>query len=229
MTRISLAAALLIPAALLSSCSSGIATRKEAIDTAWRYSTVSWTPQAAQAYHGPDKKGITVHTPDVDLAKAGLKNGWWKPGEPATGMPYKWGGFDTPESFKAALAKGHYAGDISTDEKQKKGDHAVSRQAAGIDCSGLVSRCWNLPRPFSTKELPYICRKLDSWEELKPGDILLNYRHVILFAGWQEPGTMILAYEAGPYPVWRVNAAAMRKDKLVTNGYAPWRYRGMVD
>lgn len=228
MIRLSFSAACLGLVAVLSSCS-GIVTRKEAVETAWRYSVVEWTPQVSNAHHGPDAKGIIVHTPDTDLASHGLNNGWWKPGAPARGMPYKWGGFDTPESFKAALSKGSYAGDISTDEKQKLGDHAVSRQTIGIDCSGLVSRCWNLPRPFSTKELPFICRKLDSWDELKPGDILLNYRHVMLFAGWQEPGKTILAYEAGPLPVWRVNAAGMRKDKLVRNGYAPWRYRGIVD
>ena len=38
-------------------------------------------------------------------------------------------------------------------------DAAVSRFAAGVDCSGFVSRCWRLDRPFSTRELPALCKK----------------------------------------------------------------------
>ena len=225
---------LLFPAVLatltiLSSCAPGIATRRGAVETAWRYASIEWTPREANIHHGPDADGITVHTPDGSLAKQGLQNGWWKPGQPARGMPYQWGGFDTPESFRESLARGEYAGDVSTAEKQKLGDKVVSRHACGIDCSGLISRCWNLPRPYSTRELPGICHRLASWDELKPGDILLNYRHVLMFTGWKVPGQWIYAYEAGPFPVWRVNAAGMRKSMLVDHGYSPWRYRGIID
>jgi cell wall-associated NlpC family hydrolase len=213
----------------LSSCAPSLAKREKAIATAWRYSTIEWTPTAASQFHGKDKQGIEVHTPDATLPAHGFANGWWKPGQPARGMPYQWGGFDTPESFQSALAQGKYAGDIGSSEKQKLGDAGVSREACGIDCSGFISRCWDLPRPYSTKQLPSICWKLSSWDELKPGDILLNHRHVLLFKGWKIPGKELYAYEAGPFPVWRVNAAAMESDKLAKNGYAPWRYRGMMD
>jgi hypothetical protein len=199
------------------------------VANAWRYSTVEWMPTEAQRFHGPDRHGIVVHTPDITLSEKGFANGWWKPGQLARGMPYQWGGFDTPESFQKALSKGKFAGDIGSTEKQRLGDRAVSKEACGIDCSGLISRCWNLPRPYSTKELPSISRRLKSWDDLKPGDILLNYRHVLLFAGWKVPGREIFAYEAGPYPVWRVNAAAMEKAKLEKNGYRPWSYYGMID
>lgn len=213
---------------VLSSCTHSV-TRREAVETAWRYSALEWMPEARHAHHGPDSKGILVHTPDRDLAAHGMKNGWWVPGQPAKGMPYQWGGFDTPESFLRSVAKGEYAGDVSTQDKRAKGDDAVSEQAAGIDCSGLVSRCWGLKRPYSTKQLPEICDRLSSWDELKAGDILLNDRHVLLFKGWQNTGETILAYEAGPFPVWRVNSAAIGKAKLLKEGYAPWRYRGIVD
>lgn len=213
----------------LASCAPSLASRERAVATAWRYSALEWTPAEVHRHHGPDSQGIQVHTPDSSLNQRGFSNGWWKPGELARGMPYKWGGFDTPESFHTALAQGRFAGDIGSDEKQRLGDQAVSTEACGIDCSGLVSRCWNLPRPYSTKQLPSICRKLSSWEKLKPGDILLNHRHVLLFAGWKVPGKVILAYEAGPFPVWRVNAAAMERAKLERNGYRPWAYYGMID
>jgi len=224
-----LPAALLALVALTSCSQTSFVTRKEAVETAWKYSIVEWTPQARHLQHGPDADGILVHTPDESLAQYDLENGWWKVDEPARGMPYQWGGFDTPESFKKALEDGKFAGDISTTEKQKLGDAGVSKRACGIDCSGLISRCWKLRRPYSTKQLPSICRKLPTWDDLKPGDILLNYKHVLMFTGWQDPGKMILAYEAGPLPYWRVNSDAMLKSKLVAHGYTPWRYRGIID
>lgn len=61
------------------------------------------------------------------------------------------------------------AGDMGTPEKQAAGDAAVSRFAAGVDCSGFVSRCWRLDRPFSTRELPALCTRLPSWEDLPDG------------------------------------------------------------
>lgn len=73
----------------------------------------------------------------------------------------KWGGFDTPRQFaerlKADAANGGAPprpGTMGTPEKQAAGDAAASRFAAGVDCSGFVSRCWRLSRPFSTRELP---------------------------------------------------------------------------
>ena len=199
----------------------------EAIATAYTYSQVSWMPEERHVHHGKDKDGVTVHTPDVTLSRQGLSNGWWKTGCQARGMAYQWGGFDTPKEFLASLAEGQVAGDISTAEKRRLGDAGTSRHACGIDCSGFVSRCWRLSRPYSTKELPSLCDELTSWDELKAGDILLNRQHVVLFAKWSKPGASIYVYEAGPYPVWRVNAAEIPVDYLRKRGYSPWRDRGI--
>ncbi len=201
------------------------ATRKDAVETAWRYTQVEWMPEERHVRHGPDSEGVMVQTPDVSLAA----RGWWKPGVPAKGMPYQWGGFDTPESFLEKIAAGKKAGDVGDAAKRRLGDAGTSAESCGIDCSGLVSRCWKLKRPYSTRELPQICDRLDSWRELRPGDILLNHQHVLLFSGWIVRDEVIAAYEAGPIPVWRVNAAGIPKLKLLDEGYAPWRYRKIRD
>lgn len=198
--------------------------RSETISMAYRYTQVAWTPTATHRHHGPDSRGIEVHTPDVSIPR-----GWWQPGVPTQGMPYQWGGFDTPESFHRKLAKGYKAGDIGGPRKRQLGDAGTSLEACGIDCSGFVSRCWKLPRPYSTRELPSICTPLKSWLELKPGDILLNHQHVLLFAGWHSDGRSLVAYEAGPYPVWRVSAACIEVEKLIRAHYAPWRYRSIKE
>jgi hypothetical protein len=226
-------------AAFLSHCAGGpdlsipsparSVTRTDAIATAYTYSRLEWLPEARHVKHGRDADGILVHTPDATLSSHGFSNGWWQTGKPARGMAYQWGGFDTPRQFLDSLQRGEYAGDISTAEKRRLGDDGTSRQACGIDCSGFVSRCWRLEKPHSTKELPSICDQLGSWQELKAGDILLNDRHVLLFAKWAADGESVQVYEAGPYPVWRVNAAGIRVDYLLERGYAPWRYRGIRD
>ena len=203
--------------------------RQEAIQIAYIYSRVKWLPEPSNVLHGEDADGILVHSPDASLAEHGFSNGWWKPGEPATGIPYQWGGFDTPQEFLNGLAKGEAAGDISTASKRRLGDAGTSSRACGIDCSGFVSRCWRLPESVSTSRLPSICSRLETWEHLQPGDILLNDRHVVLFAGWESQGKSILAYEAGPFPVWRVNAASIPVSKLLREGYAPWRYSRIKD
>ena len=204
-------------------------TRTDAIQIAYTYSKVTWMPEERHARHGRDKDGVLVHTPDFELKDHGFSNGWWKTGKQARGVAYQWGGFDTPRQFLSSLEKGEAAGDISTAEKRRLGDAATSKSACGIDCSGFVSRCWRLPRPYSTKELPGVCDKFESWDELKAGDILLNDRHVVLFNKWSMPGKTMYVYEAGPFPVWRVNAAEIPVAKLLREGYSPWRYRGMRD
>lgn len=219
----------LICSSLLLACCTPYVTRQEAVATAYRYTQVTWMPEARHVRHGPDSQGIMVHTPDLTSGKYGDKHGWWQPGKLAQSLPYQWGGFDTPESFLEKIAAGKKAGDIADEAKRKLGDAGTSKESCGIDCSGFVSRCWNLTRPYSTSELHRICDPLASWDELRPGDILLNDKHVVLFAKWKVPGREMDAFEAGPYPVWRVSACGLRKDRLEPHGYHPWRYRGMVE
>ncbi len=204
-------------------------TREEAISTAYVYTQLEWHPEKRHVMHGDDGGGITVHTPDLSLNSRGFANGWWEPEKPMKGMPYQWGGFDTPRDFLRSLEQGEFAGDISTKNKRELGDGGTSKRACGIDCSGFVSRCWRLERSYSTKELPSLCGKLKSWIHLKSGDILLNDRHVLLFKAWSPSGDSLLIYEAGPYPVWQVKAAKIQREKLVREGYVAWRYQGMRD
>lgn len=201
--------------------------RSDTIAIAYAYTSVSWTPQENNIKHGTDQRGILVHTPDKHLSAHGFSNGWWSTGKSQTGMPYQWGGFDTPQTFLQKIKRGYAAGDISTTAKRAGGDAVVSETATGIDCSGLVSRCWRLPRPYSTAQLPTITDPI-SWGQLLPGDILLNDRHVLLFAGWNKPGSVILAYEAGSFPQWKVSANAIPTERLFADGYQPCRYHHII-
>ncbi|TAG08750.1 MAG: hypothetical protein EAZ42_09350, partial [Verrucomicrobia bacterium] len=218
--------AILAPASLLSCGTSGV-TQQQALATAERYSQMQWMPEARHRLHGPDSNGIVVQTPDHDPADVDNKFGWWKAGVLAKGMPYQWGGFDSPESFQKKLAAGYYAGDIASPSKRRSGDDGVSQEACGIDCSGFVSRCWNLPRAYSTRELSSLCDPVASWDELQPGDMLLNRTHVLVFSSWHIPEKSVYAYEAGASPKWRVHHQKFTKERLLKEGYVPWRYQKM--
>jgi hypothetical protein len=206
-------------------------SRAEAIEIAERYLRFEWKPSARNAFHGVDKDGVRVDTPDASYTPKETRPGWWVAGQVNQGMPYKWGGFCSPEEFRAGLKRGRYAGDIYTAEKRRLGDAAVSRHVIGIDCSGLISRCWKLERPYSTRKLPTLCEPLASYDDLKPGDILNSpNNHVLLFKAFAPEGkTRLLAYEAGSPPSWKVLLNSIPVVMLREQGYLPMRYRKVRD
>ena len=100
-------------------------------------------------------------------------------------VPYMWGGFNTLAQFDAGLANGRYAGDINT--------AGVSSYAVGVDCSGFVSRCWQLASHYATSSMPSITTQYASWDLLKPGDGILKSGHVRLFVDRTANGALRVA------------------------------------
>ena len=204
-------------------------TRHECLSMAEAYRTHRWTGSGANLMHGPDSKGIQVDTPDSTYQKPGAIPGWWRTGAENVGVPYQWGGFSTPAQFDAGQRAGKAAGDVYTSEKRRLLDAAVSTDAVGIDCSGFISRCWKLPRSYSTRELAGLCVELKSWSELQPGDILNTFNaHCLLFAGWDDATQKeIIAYETGCPPDWKVVSHSIGVQWLRSLGYRPFRYTKM--
>jgi hypothetical protein len=206
-------------------------TPAESMAIAQRLATHPWRPFAQNILHGKDKAGVVVNTPDISHDPQHDRKGWWVPGEVNTGIPYKWGGFDDPAAFDAAVANGLAAGDVSSPAKRRADNSAVSKQAAGVDCSGFVSRCLNLPSVHDTTQLPAVCTELPSAGDLRPGDLLnIPHRHVILCAGWSNPAhTWLYYYETGGGPdYWKPGLKQAPLDALIALGYRPLRYRGMA-
>lgn len=191
----------------------------------------SWRPFANNIRHGKDRVGVLVNTADASYEDPSGRRGWWLPGEVNVGIPYKWGGFDNSASFDGAVSRGLAAGDVSSPEKRRLGDSAVSAEAAGLDCSGFVSRCLKLPSVHDTRQLPSVCSKLAGPQELRPGDLLnIPGRHVLLCAGWATPDRKwIYFYETGGEPeYWKPGLKQAPLDALLALGYQPMRYRGMA-
>lgn len=205
-------------------------SRNEALRIADAFARHSWKATARNVLHGLDPARIEVHTPDRSAASTVADDtGLWKVGAGNVGMPYKWGGFDSLESFARGIRAGKAAGDLYSAEKRRKGGAAVSAQAVGIDCSGFVSRCWKLSQKYATSTLPGICTPLRSVAELKPADIMNQPGgHVLLFARWLDDSkTRALFYEAEPFS--KVVASEQDVPALAASGYRPLRFRGIRD
>ncbi|MDZ4401811.1 hypothetical protein [Prosthecobacter sp.] len=206
-------------------------TPDEAMAIAQSYTNHSWRPFARNILHGKDKAGILVNTPDASHEPEHERRGWWIPGEANHGVPYKWGGFDDPAAFDLAISNGSAGGDVSSPEKRRADNAAVSERAAGVDCSGFVSRCLKLPSVHDTTQLPAVCTELPSASDLRPGDVLnIPRRHVILCGGWATPDhSWIYYYETGGAPdYWKPGLKQAPLDALLALGYKPLRYKGMA-
>lgn len=214
---------------LVETGSSPVVTPDECLRMAESYRSHRWTATAANLRHGIDSHGISIDTPDIGYQKAGAIPGWWRVGSVNVGVPYQWGGFCTLAEFDDGLRTGKAAGDVYTSEKRRLLDDAVSQEAVGIDCSGFISRCWKLPRSFSTRELAALCVPLATWDEMRPGDILNTYNaHCLLFAGWVDQSHKeLIAYETGCPPDWKVVSHSIDVAWLKGIGYKPFRYKNM--
>ena len=189
-----------------------VVTRDEILAIARRYAEHRWQASADNVLHGPDNSGIYVDTPDSSFRKDGFVVGG-----PNVGIPYKWGGFSSIAEFDRGLRNGKFAGQLP------KGRSPGSAQAVGVDCSGLVSRCWDLPKKHSTRSLGNLCYQLKSYDDLLPGDILNRFdKHVMVFESFVDPTRIRVAvYEAvNPKVKRNVHAVADLKAK----NYVPLRY-----
>ena len=200
-------------------------TRAGALAIAETYVGHRWEAAAKNARHGKDGAGIEVHTPDRAGGHGDPAADCWVPDAANRGVPYKWGGFDTPARFDAGVRAGRAAGDVYTAEKRRKGGAAVSAEAVGIDCSGFVSRCWGLAEKHSTSMLFGISERLRSADDLRPADAMNTAEgHVLLFVRWLDgEKRRALFYEAAPFSKTRATERVLAD--LTAAGYVPLRCR----
>jgi hypothetical protein len=143
-------------------------------------------------------------------------------------MPYWWGGDDTPETFLRRIANGALAGSVCTCRDERYNQCVVS-QAAGVDCSGFVSRAWGIAKR-GTGGLLQVANPVAGINSLRPGDAFdWPGHHVRLLVG-REPGAAI---------AFKVLESATRADcegvcerpyrASEMNQYKLIRFRGVVE
>ncbi len=202
----------------ISSTQEEIAARRaEFMATAERYRTFEWRASARNRLHGKDADGVSVDTPDDSFREDG-----WALEKVNHGMPYRWGGFDTPESFLAGIKEGRPAGQIPANNG--RGAPPASRRAVGIDCSGFVSRCWNLPMKRSTRTFAPLVYELSSFDDLLPGDLINNHDgHAVLFEKFPgDDHSRVIVIES-TFP--KVKRTTYELDLLRSANMRPMRYK----
>ena len=132
-------------------------TRTQIMNNAIPYTTFTWTATNSNIWYAVGCGGKTVQTPS-----------WVKIGS-NTGMPYCWGGWTATTNIQGLLNSGKSAGDINTNTSFGAGESC----AAGLDCSGFVSRAWALNSKQSTNTLPNISTQINL-SQVQQGD-MLNY------------------------------------------------------
>jgi hypothetical protein len=159
-------------------------SREQVVKNAQAYLTVDWVMEK-QNYSNPAVENL------CSPKKAKF---WRRPsrftsalvGKTIGPMPYRWGGGDTPETFKARIQIGALAGDVCTCRSAAL-DYCLVQGSAGVDCSGFVSRAWGIGKR-GTSGLLDVATKLKSIADLQPGDAFdWPGHHVRLFIG-MAPG-----------------------------------------
>ena len=150
---------------------------RQVIEKALAYANYKWTPSAANVLHGTDSDGRFVNTPDTTWRGETLDCGWWKVNEVNIGIPYGWGNASTLEEFENGLKEGKFAGNVPEDKK-RYGSH----NTVGVDCSGLLTICWDLPKKIATRDIPDYATAIDNLDDIKQGDVFAKIgSHVMFF------------------------------------------------
>lgn len=230
-----------------------ITTREQMMTIAESYANHTWTPTKNNVCSnkcciewdggGECAKEVDciVNTPDRNTHTDWSNDRGWKWEKDESGnylqnisVPYQWGGCSSIgingirlknvlgcADFDPAIGNKKCAGDA-------RGSGSKSKYAVGVDCSGFVSRTWNLKSKQSTWTFPNISKKLESYNDLKNGDILNRTggaRHVMLFNEFldsESPHIDLEVYESMGY-YWKVKTSKYNIKKEIENeGYLPY-------
>lgn len=150
---------------------------KQVIEKALAYANYKWTASEANVLHGTDADGRFVDTPDVTWRGEVLNCGWWKVGEVNIGIPYDWGNASTLEEFEHGIKNGKFAGNVPEDKKRYGSYNTV-----GVDCSGLLTVCWGLPKKIATRDIPEYAAIIENLDDIQQGDVFAKIgSHVMFF------------------------------------------------
>lgn len=193
---------------------------RQVIETALQYANHQWIATERNVLHGMDPDGIPVDTPDVTWKGEILHCGWWKAGEANTGVAYGWGNASTIEEFDAGIVDGKLAGNVPED-KSRMG----SKYSVGVDCSGLLTRCWNLPKKIATRDILKVADKI-TLDEIRQGDVFAKVgSHVMFFMEFLNREKNRVRIVDSTRSTGKVSVREMVVEELFADGYEVYRKR----
>ena len=194
---------------------------RQVIEKALAYANYQWTAHAENVLHGLDFDGIYVDTPDISWTGEQLNCGWWKVDEVNVGIPYGWGNASTIEEFEAGIRNGKYAGNVPEDKKRH-----ISHNTVGVDCSGLLTVCWELPKKIATRDIPAYASVVDRLDDIQQGDVFAKVgSHVMFFIAFAESERSTVRIVDATRSTGKVSVRELSLPDLLADGYLPFRKR----
>jgi len=192
---------------------------QEVICRARAFANHSWLPSYKNVFHGIDTDDVPCDTPDNSYINGKYPCGWWLPDQINIGIPYMWGGFSSIQDFDSGVQEGRYAGNVPVTRSNQ-----ISKYCVGLDCSGFISKCWNVTVKLSTHTIPQISLSLDWMDQLIPSDIiLLAGIHVMLFSGYSDDGKSTARVIDTSRRTGKVLERYICLQELKQEGYRPFR------
>lgn len=192
---------------------------QEVIEKALAYANYPWQARPENVLHGTDADGRYVDTPDITWQGETLACGWWKVGETNIGIPYSWGNASTIEAFAQGLREGKYAGNVPEDKKRYGSHHTV-----GVDCSGLLTVCWALPKKIATRDIPQYASIVESIDDIRQGDVFAKIgSHVMFFKAFTDAEKKKAMIIDSTRSTGKVSQRIEDVAALFANGYAIYR------
>ncbi len=192
---------------------------EKVIEIALAYATFQWTAHAENVLHGLDADGRYVDTPDISWTGEQLNCGWWKVDEVNVGIPYGWGNASTIEEFEAGIRNGKYSGNVPEDKTRYGSRHTV-----GVDCSGLLTVCWGLPKKIATRDIPAYASVVDRLNDIRQGDVFAKVgSHVMLFKEFVDTDKREVVIIDAARSTGKVSQRTENVAELFAKGYAIYR------
>ena len=190
----------------------------QVMEKALEYANFEWIPTEANVLHGVDEAGRFVDTPDVTWKGEELDCGWWQVGQVNIGIPYGWGNASTLEEFATGIAEGKYAGNVPED-KSRYGSY----NTVGVDCSGLLTRCWDLPKKIATRDIPQYADVIEL-TEIRQGDLFAKIgSHVMFFKEFADEEQTEVVIIDSTRSTGKVSRRVLKVAELLANGYLVYR------
>ena len=135
------------------------------------------------------------------------------------GIPYGLGNASTIEEFEIGIREGKYAGNVPEDKKRYGSYNSV-----GVDCSGLLTICWELPKKIATRDIPEYATVVKSIDEIQQGDIFAKIgSHVMLFKEFADAEKKEAIIIDSTRSTGKVSQRIENVDALFAKGYEIYR------
>lgn len=128
---------------------------------------------------------------------------------------------ESVEEFENGLDSGKYAGNVPEDKFRR-----ISYDCVGVDCSGLLTICWNLPQKISTRVIPDYANVVERIEEIQQGEVFAKIgSHVMLFKEFASENQEVAIFIDATRSTGKVSVRQENVEELFGKGYKIYRKR----